>query len=65
MSPELERLLVESRARVKAMTPAERESMMRKQRESWVRGEMGWPKPNFHFQNGVKVYKSYEDYCND
>jgi hypothetical protein len=65
VSPELTRLLAESKARVEAMTTAEREEMMRAQRESWVRGEMNWPKAKFHFENGVKVYDSYADYCND
>lgn len=62
--PELARLLAESKARVEAMTPEELETMLKAQRESWVRGEMGWPKPKFKWVNGVKVYDSYEDYCN-
>lgn len=53
-----------SKERVEAMTPEEREEMRRQQRESWVRGEMGWPKPKFTYVDGVKVYASYEDYCN-
>lgn len=65
MSPELERLLAESKVKVDAMTPTEREEMFRKQRESWVRGEMFWPKAKFKMINSVKVYDSYEDYCND
>jgi len=63
--PELLHLLEESKARVAAMTPEEREAMLKVQRESFVRGEMGWPKPKFRWENGVKVYESYEDYCND
>lgn len=35
------------------------------QRESFVRSIVDWPKPNYHWENGVKVYHSYEDYCND
>lgn len=65
MSLSLARLLIESKERVARMSQTEREDMMRKQRESWVRGEMNWPKPRFHFEGGVKVYESYEDYCND
>lgn len=61
----LDELLKESAAKVKAMTPAEREEMIKRQGESWMRGEMGWPKPKYHYENGVKVYDSYEDYCND
>ena len=63
--PELLRLLEESAKRVKAMSPEERAEMIRKQKESWVRGVMGWPKPKFKWVIGVKVYESYEDYCND
>ena len=63
--PELLRLLEESKAQVAAMSDAEREAMLAKQRESFVRGEMSWPKPKFKWVNGVKVYDSYEDYCND
>lgn len=39
--PELDVLLRKSIERVKAMSPDEREAMLREQRESWVRGEMG------------------------
>lgn len=46
------------------MTPEEREAMHKAQRESFVRAEMGWPKPKFKMIDGVKVYDSYEDYCN-
>jgi hypothetical protein len=64
MDDKLERLLAEAKRRVEAMTPEEREAMHKAQRESWVRGEMGWPKPKFKFVGGVKVYDSYADYCN-
>jgi hypothetical protein len=49
----------------KAMTPTEKEQMLKQQAESWVRGESGWPKPKYKIVNGVKTYDSYEDYCND
>lgn len=65
MSEELAKLLEAARAKVAAMTPADREAMRNAQRESWIRGEMGWPKPKYKMVNGVKVYESYEDYCND
>lgn len=41
--PELLRLLEESKCRVEAMTPDELAAMHVEQRESFVRGEMGWP----------------------
>lgn len=61
---DLDELLKEAKAKVDAMTPAEREKMHDEQRKSWVRGEMGWPEPKFKMVDGVKVYESYEDYCN-
>ena len=63
--PELLRLLEESRRKVEAMTPDELAAMRVEQRECFMLGEMGWPKPKFRRENGVKVYESYEDYCND
>lgn len=63
--PELEDLLKKSVERVAKMTPEEREEMMCQQRESYARSELSWPKPKFRWENGVKVYDSYEDYCND
>ncbi len=64
MTPQLERLLVEAKEKYDRMTPQEKAAMSEAQRQSFVRGEMGWPKPQFHYENGVKVYHSYEDYCN-
>lgn len=63
--PELDRLLREAKAKVEAMTPAERAEMLRQQAESWARAEASWPEAKFTIVNGVKVYESYEDYCND
>lgn len=65
MSPELEKLLAKAKAAVERMSPEEREAMHKAQRESWIRGEVSWPKPKYTYINGVKVYNSYEDYCND
>lgn len=62
---ELDELLKQAAAKVAAMSPAEREEMFRIQREGVVRAEMSWPKAKFKWINGVKVYDSYEDYCND
>ena len=59
----LEIALREAVARVKAMTPMEYEIMIAAQRASFVRAETMWPKPRFHYENGVKVYESYADYC--
>lgn len=60
----LRRLLAEAQARYDAMTPEQQAEMWRQQREGYVRAEMSWPKPKFKMVNGVKVYESYEDYCN-
>lgn len=65
MTPELERLLERARIAVAAMTPEQLAEMHRQQRESWVRAEMSWPNPNFHWEGSTKVYHSWEDYCND
>lgn len=62
---ELEELFAKARAKVAAMTPAEREAMFAQQREGYARAEASWPKPAYEWINGVKVYASYEDYCND
>lgn len=65
MGKTLNELLEEAGNWWKNATPEERDEMTRKQRESWVRAEANWPKPKFKWVNGVKVYDSYEDYCND
>lgn len=65
MSDELEALLKRSKEYMDAMTPEAREAMFRKQAEGWAKSEASWPKPKFKMINGVKVYDSYEDYCND
>lgn len=65
VDPELTRLLEEARKKVAAMTPAEVDAMVRRQIEGVVRAEMSWPRPKFEMVDGVKVYASYEDYCND
>ena len=62
---ELDELLAKSKAYVDSLTPEEKREMIRKQGESWARAEANWPKPKFHYENGVKVYHSYEDYLND
>ena len=61
----IEELIEESKKRLAAMTDDEREEMYARQREGYARAEASWPKPKFHYENGVKVYDSYEDYCND
>ena len=62
--PDLSEALAKAKAIVDAMTPEQREEMFCRQRESYVRGEMSWPKPRFKIIDGVKVYANYEDYCN-
>ncbi len=61
----LQKLVDEAMARFNALSPEEQAEHRRLQRESYVRGEMSWPAPRFHYENGVKVYASYEDYLND
>lgn len=64
MTEELEVLLAKSVAQVAAMTPDERARLFAEQRAGYVRSEMSWPAPRFHYEGGAKVYESYEDYCN-
>lgn len=64
MDAELEELLRKLAKAYKTMTPEQKAEMHKKQRESWVRAEMSWPKPRYHYENGVRVYETYEDYCN-
>lgn len=65
MSKTLDELLKESAAIVAAMSPAEKADMIRQQGESWARAEASWPRAKYKWVNGVKVYNSYADYCND
>ena len=44
MSFELERLLIEAKAKVEAMTPEQKEAMYKAQRDGWVKSEMQWAK---------------------
>lgn len=52
-------------ARVKAMSEEKRAKIIEDQRKSFIRSIMEWPRPKFRWINGVKVYDSYKDYCND
>jgi hypothetical protein len=61
----LEQLVKEALVRYNALSPEQKAEHDRLQQESFVRSIVNWPKPNFHWENGVKVYHSYEDYCND
>jgi hypothetical protein len=65
MNEDLSKRLRESVEAVNAMAPDERAAMLRRQAEGWARAEASWPKPCFRYENGVKVYESFEDYCND
>jgi hypothetical protein len=62
--PELDKALADAKERMARMTPEELDAMRKAQRESWVRGQ-DWGPYNFRWENGVKVYASYEDYCAD
>lgn len=65
MSPELTELLRLAKLKWEAMSGEEKEAMLHQQRDGYVKAELSWPKPKFKWVNGVKVYESYEDYCND
>ena len=48
-----------------ALSPEARDALLKQQRASYVKTEIPWPKAKFHWENGVKIYESLEDYCND
>lgn len=50
---------------VRTLSDEDRERLMRAQQASYARSITDWPKSNFEWINGVKVYSTYEDYCND
>lgn len=58
-------LIHRARERWDAMTPEQKAEWERQQAESWARAEASWPEAKFRMVDGVKVYESYEDYCND
>lgn len=60
----LQEIAERCRAAWDRMTPDERREMLRRQAESIARAEASWPKPRYRWENGVKIYESYEDYCN-
>ena len=61
----LDELLEAARKQVDALSPEQKAEMLRQQGESWARAEATWPKPKYKWVNGVKVYASFEEYCND
>lgn len=61
--PKMLQVIAEAVERTKSLSPEQMEVMLKKQREGYVRAEMSWPKPQFEYVNGVKVYASYADYC--
>ncbi len=73
-APELLALIDKSVAAFKALSPEEQELLSlvkiqndfrKEQIRSYLRGEMAWPKAKYQWIDGVKVYASYEDFCND
>jgi hypothetical protein len=63
--PELLELLKKAKEWWENSTPEEKEVLIKKQREGYVRAEMSWPQPKFKMAGNVKVYDSMEDYYND
>ena len=61
---DFKKLMTEAKARYDAMTPEQQADMWKAQREGYAKAEASWPKPKFKWVKGVKVYDSYEDYCN-
>lgn len=65
MDKKLEELWRLAKELMDDMTPEGREAMFAQQRKGYAEAEASWPKPKYEWVNGVKVYASYEDYCND
>jgi hypothetical protein len=63
-SESLKALVAKAKATWDALTPEQQRAELALQRESWVRAEMALPPAKYEMVNGVKVYASYEDYCN-
>lgn len=60
----LNKLLSQAVEALDSMTPEQQREMHRRQAEGVARAEASWPKPRYRMVDGVKVYESYEDYCN-
>lgn len=65
MDDKLMKLLEEAKRKVSNMSQEELKQMLEEQKKSFVRSELSWPKAKYKMVDGVKVYDSYEDYCND
>lgn len=65
MADDLKELVRRSIEAFNVLSPEEQKAYRKAQRDSYVRAELSWPKPKFKWVDGVKVYDSYEDYCND
>jgi hypothetical protein len=65
MTDNLAELFVRAKQLLDAMTPQEQEALLAEQRTSYARSIANWPKPKYRWIDGVKVYDSYEDYCDD
>lgn len=61
----LQKLVDEAMARFNALPPEEQAAHRKAQQDGYVRAEMSWPKPNYHWEGSTKVYHSWEDYFND
>lgn len=64
MKSKLEELIKKTREYWNSLSPAQQEAMIKKQIEGVAKAEASWPPPKYHYENGVKVYHSYEDYLN-
>ena len=52
-------------AAFKKLSDEEQKWQFLAQVKSVAKVKTSWLKAKFHWENGVKVYESYEDYCND
>ena len=61
----LDELLKKAGADFDGLSKSEQDTLIVFQITSLMKNDMSWPKAKFRWENGVKVYESYEDYCND
>ena len=61
----LDELIKKAAADFAALSPEAQKALFHQQAVSYAKAELDWQKAKFHWENAIKVYEGYEDYCND
>ena len=61
----IDELLKKATANFAALSPEAQRALLHQQAMACAKAELDWQKAKFRWENGEKVYESYEDYCND